>query len=1484
MEVEFGFVPRQVVADLQDIGNWKSRATAIDNLQKALRDADDKASVVVGLPKFVGFLMTLVADPNFKIAISSLQILGDLINKVGSDIEPHVRSIIPNLIEKFTDSKIIVRSANIKVLKRLMAVASPKQVLDQLTSGLSHSSWRVREEIVNTVIMALLQHNTQDLGYSGVFRMLTTAMNDTKDKVKNTALEAMAVLNNRAGAAEFQQMLARGAVPDAQQSLIKQRLRNPALPSVNIDGIVEHVADMSSSPGDVLDNVGASTELPSSRRPTGSVGKLPWELPNQSVMPRPRLRGSIEGTSDSGANPITSASGISSPIWASKARSKSPESAPLWSPSVAAGGSGSLASASGMSHLNPSRLSHHSMMYGAPAAMPDTGRADVKASALGLLKRDASPLHGRKDSSPHGGRRDSSPAHSNHLFQNNFRSNMTDTAYEPEPLFGQSKPSSHLIGNTSMYSKDKGSTGASALSSYSSQYQSHSNGPTYSGYDAPDAQAPSGRSGHDSVSSSINLSGLAALKQHRDWTVASSRSGEASVRSHADSNTSDESASPPTPSRAFRSIYQSKLGPAGSPSNGNSSDLDSRYGAPQPPNRYASILSNGSSAANAPAPPTSTHNPGLSLWLQTNLESDHGANRQETFSPSKVELLANLKRRQIEKRANSAQLPARPLGPDSGGYSALNSPSGYGNTDDASSKDYNAYAGEGYSHSHARRNLFAGRGEQPSRLSPAISDPVPASAPRTLEHSSSGGERQGFGAYSGSSYTEDSVHGYARNAAAKTGSVLSNRFGRRAPSPGPMPAEAPLPLQRVGSTGRKNSYPGEATDGIADAKPSAGGRNASPTAGRPAYLRVRSAEVVGNADYKWGGSTPATPSAGTPKGDRTFWDKGGGNKLDELSVNDLTPLPEPERSLRAAIAKLQEANVADRKELDWQGQHEALNDSRRLVRHHPEVLKTVLHEFVRASVPSIDQLRSTTVKNALMLYQEMFQTLGKALDRELDDIVPTLLKKAGEISNAGRENFLAIEADRALADMVRNCSEARTVSALAACANHKSTHVRTRVASHLDSLVEGGGPSNARSALTSNWSCLEKLFKTGAGFLDEGALETRTYGKRIIWGVKQLLGNKSDFDRLATSVSVGLQKKVTEVVESINGPPPPPTRGALGSRLMSRQMSGNSAGGQAQNQNMAAGGILSASPPEISRAGSYSAPVSGSGGANVGARATPERRRLMPSSSNKSRSTAAGDDSASAGAAGAPRGLLRSGSANQQQWSGAAGAAFTPQSQEGLQRALQGLSAKDFRERSEALRQVDALMDCLPAAPETQLIQLLDGLTMRLNDGNSKVNVQALETLSRLFPTLRERISLGLNTLIPALAANLGSTNDKIRSVALQAADQLIASVDPSLLVQNFSHCVANGPLRGKPLLVEKLQSIINAVYAVRPQLVVKYAVPAAFSLANDSKGGAESKSASTALLTTLAKLMGQSLVDQAATMPQVVQQRVSDVVLAVQY
>lgn len=104
------------------------------------------------------------------------------------------------------------------------------------------------------------------------------------------------------------------------------------------------------------------------------------------------------------------------------------------------------------------------------------------------------------------------------------------------------------------------------------------------------------------------------------------------------------------------------------------------------------------------------------------------------------------------------------------------------------------------------------------------------------------------------------------------------------------------------------------------------------------------------------------------------------------------------------MSKLQECNLADKKQLDWQGQYEALLDARRIVRFHVELLRqpAALHELLLAVVPVVDQLRSQTVRVALLLIQEMFGTLGRALDRELDDVVPLLLKRAGEVRCCSR--------------------------------------------------------------------------------------------------------------------------------------------------------------------------------------------------------------------------------------------------------------------------------------------------------------------------------------------------------------------------------------------------------------------------------------------------------------------------------------------------
>ena len=57
--------------------------------------------------------------------------------------------------------------------------------------------------------------------------------------------------------------------------------------------------------------------------------------------------------------------------------------------------------------------------------------------------------------------------------------------------------------------------------------------------------------------------------------------------------------------------------------------------------------------------------------------------------------------------------------------------------------------------------------------------------------------------------------------------------------------------------------------------------------------------------------------------------------------------------------------------------------------------------------------------------QELVQGYGRTLDPEVEAIVPALAKKAGEMSNAGRETFLAQEASNVLSAMTELLSVSR---------------------------------------------------------------------------------------------------------------------------------------------------------------------------------------------------------------------------------------------------------------------------------------------------------------------------------------------------------------------------------------------------------------------------------------------------------------------------
>ncbi|GLI71807.1 hypothetical protein VaNZ11_017199 [Volvox africanus] len=1487
----FGFVPAHVVADLQDIGNWKSRATAIDVLHKCLNGVSSPATLVPALADFVNFLAGLVADPNFKIAISSMSILGDLAAKVGSELGPHLRTLVPALLEKFADSKVLVRSSIMKLVRRLMAACTPSAVLTLLAAGSSHSNWRVREEVLNTTIMALLSFGPGSYDPVAAYQVLSGGLSDGKDKVRLVALEGMAVLHSRLSSGELEALMsgqrAAAGLSEQLRTQVAARLDNPALPGINAEGLVEHVVEMPTSENPDLRLADAAFGGGSSGGAgSGAGGKVPWS--ETSTPARPRLR--VSATAD---GPVAGALVRPAPTLEQVGRLGSDplpgcrrDGGPVLD--NGRGGGGGLGSLD-----DPGIISPAYRQVGVQPFVSHPTRFGFHEPLAGGAPITAAPTYGANGWGHHG------------------RSNLGDRA--PSPC----RESSGAMGGVGPGSTD------------SLQDMRLCGG----------GVGPHGSFGHAHAHG--HASTLQPLKHH--WGASRSMESHSVMTGKSPADNCEDC--PLSPTRGYTTLMHNRhSGPAVTGDACQRDILDLLT-------RPASVRTQAAAELQEPrGPPLHSHThppaqqphpqqhlgppqqqPGSSSsstgWLQSSLEQEPAVTRQETFSPSKAEMLARLKNRQIEKRAATAQQldasssslasEVAAVATSTHSFTAPQNPRRYVFTQfsdlqrdrnperSSADRDGDRCSGSGLDRVDTSSRGYDSTASTPTRAPGPLVSPCPFDEGLT----SAQGHRPLRGG-------------------------LAARLGRGPAAPVTAAPETLGSGSGVGGAGgppisRSPTLPAGAHASSSYASEESPARNPSPSPAGLNRLRVRSADTnpitQGTAGGGGAAMIPATPIAnGGSATPGVYWEKG---RAGDGVTEDLAPLADPEKHIRLVISRLVEANHADRKELDWQGQYEALVDARRLVKHHAEVVRTCLPEFMRAATPAIDQLRSQTAKCALTLFQECFGLLGRAMDRVLDEMVPVLLKKAGDVSNAGRDNFLAAEADRALAEMYRCCGESRAVLALLGCAGHRNPYVRGKVAFHLDSHLEAcAGGGGGRQALVNNTACLERLFRAAAGFLEEGSLDTRTHGKRIIWHVKGMLSNRVDFDRLVAGISPeGLQRKVMEVVELLNGPPPPPSRGiggtaagGIGSRLASRQpggsggvgmmmMGGGGGGGNglpspARPLLEQVAGSLTQPPPPV-RQGSYSAPSPmHSGGV------TPERRRLarqrttdldgIPESNGNSRNTSSNGRSGrlSAGAAtaiaavGSASASGGSTSANVASAGGRArpiasadgnsGSGFGPGVVEVVVKALQLLSAKDFRERMEALRSVEGVAAALPGAPDNLLMQVLDALVARLSDANAKVATLALQLVASLASSLRHRMALGLNTLVPALAAALGSTNDKVRTVAASATDALVGAMDPSMLVQHFSHCVANGTLqRGKPLLAEKLVRIVTAMYGSKPQLVSRYAVPAVFALLNDGRGGLETKAAASVLLAGLARQMGPALLEQAASLNAVAQQRVADAV-----
>ncbi|XP_048368109.1 TOG array regulator of axonemal microtubules protein 2 [Sphaerodactylus townsendi] len=186
---------------------------------------------------------------------------------------------------------------------------------------------------------------------------------------------------------------------------------------------------------------------------------------------------------------------------------------------------------------------------------------------------------------------------------------------------------------------------------------------------------------------------------------------------------------------------------------------------------------------------------------------------------------------------------------------------------------------------------------------------------------------------------------------------------------------------------------------------------------------------------------------------------------------------------------------------DWQLKEKGLFSIRCLASCHSELLLCRLHDVSLAAMKEVSNLRSKVSRFAIGTLAELFKTLKKHMDQEVEEIARVLLQKTGDSSE-----FIQKAADQSLGIMAQNVTPSRALAALMANGvNHRNPLVRKSAAEHLLTVMEQIG---AEKLLSGNRENMEMLVQMLIKLAQDCNQDTRFYGRRML----NILKSHSKFD------------------------------------------------------------------------------------------------------------------------------------------------------------------------------------------------------------------------------------------------------------------------------------------------------------------------------------------------------------------------------------
>lgn len=242
----YGLIPQELHQQLLDHQNYQNRTSGVEKLKNILLELDLNQVTSASIAEFIQFLRKLLDDNNFKVLYGTLQIINLLIEKLEYSVDRYYKEIVSVTLKTLGDSRNVTRQEYMNVFRQLMRTVGPQRVLDLVMGQLKHKNSRVREDVLNIVIAALLTHPRKDFNIPALCSEAALSLGDSKKKVRHAALELFAVLDYCLDMGKKQPLMKAidraelTGEADGLMAAVQARRARHVLPRLSPDGTVEY--------------------------------------------------------------------------------------------------------------------------------------------------------------------------------------------------------------------------------------------------------------------------------------------------------------------------------------------------------------------------------------------------------------------------------------------------------------------------------------------------------------------------------------------------------------------------------------------------------------------------------------------------------------------------------------------------------------------------------------------------------------------------------------------------------------------------------------------------------------------------------------------------------------------------------------------------------------------------------------------------------------------------------------------------------------------------------------------------------------------------------------------------------------------------------------------------------------------------------------------------------------------------------------------